>query len=600
MSILYFITVLVLFITVMLIKKTDKKLNFIGSIIITIIAFMSYQTILAYFLDLVKIPITLLTISIVNIIAILILWTLYYFKIKQFQKYTLKKQDVIFIIILMIVNIPILYKEFGALENFRYISTDSTMHCQAAITFSKSNFLLDSMPYWEAVNPTFMIASYVNDGLLMKALIGVIGGFNLYKIYQFTDISYYLMIGCIFYLLLTSSKRCNTNLKYFVAYIISIIFMIGYPLNSTITGFHYFTLGILEFIAILYVIKNLYEENKTITYILLFLLNTTIMLTYNLLAPIIYVAEFFYVVYSWKQKVEKIFSKKHILEILILFIIPGMIGLSFFLLPRIFGDIVLENQQQLWIDGYIYINYYSNIIIFIPFLIYYIIEKVKENKLNIELITLFSIVIFIVLLFVGLSMGYVSTYYLMKQYFILNMIVLVLFYKVICRIIDSSSTEKILAVLLVGFYSIMLIINLLFINVGAYDFTNKNENATKIFDIYNSNKAIMKLVQWYFTDDRMDAIEYIYENQLIDGQNLLYLGDYVDNFLFKMFFTYENREGIDKNNVQEHIEKWNEGKYEYLVVFLKQTYLDSYTNNLNLENSEIIFETENCVIYKWK
>ena len=86
---------------------------------------MCYQTIIAYFLDLVRIPITLFNMSIINIILITILWVVYFFKIKKFQSYTIKKRDIIFLIILLIINIPILYRQYGILENFRYISTDS-------------------------------------------------------------------------------------------------------------------------------------------------------------------------------------------------------------------------------------------------------------------------------------------------------------------------------------------------------------------------------------------------------------------------------------------------------------------------------------------
>lgn len=57
---------------------------------------------------------------------------------------------------------------------------------------------------------------------------------------------------------------------------------------------------------------------------------------------------------------------------------------------------------------------------------------------------------------------------------------------------------------------------------------------------------------------------------------------------------------LTSGNTMEHIQKWNEGKYEYLVVFLKETYLRKYSKNLELQNSEIIFETENCAIYQFK
>lgn len=599
MNILYLISIIILFTTVILIKKSDKKINFMANFIITVVAFMCYQSIIAYFLDLAKIPITLLTISLINIMVIAILWVIHYFKIKKFQNYNIKKSDIIFLVVLLIVNIPILYKEYGLLENFRYISTDAVVHSQAAITFSKSDFLLDSMTNWEAINPTFMISSYVNDGLLMKAFENIIGEFNLYKIYMFTDISYYLMIGYIFYLLLTSSKKCDTKTKYILAGIISILFMIGYPLNSIITGFHYFTLGILEFITILYVVKILYKEDKKISYILLFLLNTGIMLTYNFIAPIIYLSEFIYCIFESRKKQEKLINKKNIIELFTIFIIPGLIGLSFFFLPRIIEKIVLENQQQLWIDGYIYINYWSNIIVFIPFIIYYIIEKAKEKELNFETIMLFVIVIFMIILFIGLAAGYVSTYYFMKPYFILNCIVLLLFFKGLCTIIDKIKIGKIISITFVSLYCLILIANLLLVNIDAYDFKVYNESYKKIFDIYNSNKAIMKYLQNNFVEDRIDTLKYIYENKLIEEQNLLYLGNYIDNFLFKMFFTYENREGIDNPNLKEHIQKWNEGEYEYLVVFLKKTYLDYYSEILELQKSEMIFETENCVIYQY-
>lgn len=544
MNIFYLISVIMLLITVILMKKVNKKINFIGSVIVTIVVFMCYEAIVAYFLDSLKIPITLLNMGLINSVIVISLWLIICLKIKKFQSYTIKKSDVLFFIILLVVNMPILYKEFGLLQNFRYISTDSVMHCQAAITFSKSDSLLDSVTNWEAISPTFMIGSYVNDGMLMKALVNWIGEFDLYKVYMFTDVSYYFMIGYIFYLLITSYEKCNTKLKKILAYVISILFLVGYPLNSIITGFHYFTLGILQFITILYIINVLYKENIKLTCILLFLLNAGIILTYNLLAPIIYLAEFIYFVYEIRIQKKKLISKKNLLGFLTVFIIPGVIGLSFFFVPRILGGI--KNPQQICLDGYIYINYFSNMILFIPFALYYIFKTVKENKLDVEIITFLTISIFMSLLLIGLLVGYVSVYYFMKPYFVLNAILFILLFKALCEIIDNVKIGKVLATAFVGLYCTILGMNLLFVNVGPYDFRICSENATKMFDIYNSNKSVMKLIQNTFTYDRIDALKYIYDNKLIEDQNLLYLGDHIDNFLFKLFFTYENREGIEK------------------------------------------------------
>ena len=600
MGIFYLLSVVLLIIGILLFKKTENKQNFISSLCLTIIGFICYQAIIAYFLDLVKIPISLLTMSILNtaIFAVLIGITIYK---KQIQKYTIKKQDIIFLIIMLVVNVPILYKEFGILDNFRYTSTDAMMHCQAAITFSKGDFLLDSMTNWEAVNPTFMIAGYVNSGMIMKALVGITGEFNLYKIHMFMDLLYYFMIGYVFYLLLTSSKKAISVWRYILAYVISIIFMIGYPLNSVITGFHYFTLGILEVITIIYAIKRDETQGHKATYILLFLLNTGIMLTYNLFAPIIYVAEFIYFIYQARTNKQKIFSKKFILKILAILVIPGIIGVSFFILPRILENIVLKNQQQLWIDGYIYKNFWSNMYIFIPFAIYYIIKRAKDNKMSIETVTFLTICAVMILFYLGWTIEYVSTYYFMKLYYLLNFILLVLFYRSLCLIAEKGKIGKVISSTLIIAYSAGLMLNLIFVNVSSYAYQEEPETFTKIYDVYNTNKGIMKYVDSLFVADRMDVLEYIFDNNLIQGQNLLYVGDYVDQFMFKMFFSYENRTGIDKSNKLDHIQKWNNGEYDYLVIFFKSIYIPYYmeTKGLELENGKIIFETPNCVIYEY-
>ena len=598
MGIFYLVSIILLIVGVMLIKKSENKLNFIGTLVVTIVGFLCYQVIIAYFLDLVRIPITLITYAILNNVIFIVLISIV-FKQKQIQKYEIKKQDLIFILIMLLINLPILYKEFGLLENFRYTSTDSVMHCQAAITFSKGDYLLDSMTNWEPVSPTFMIAGYVNSGMLMKALVGFIGEFNLYKVYMFMDILYYLMIGIVFYLLITSLKKVNSIGKYLLAFIISIIFMIGYPLNAMISGFHYFTLGLLEFITIIYVLNVVELNSKKVESTLLILLNTAIMFTYNLFAPIIYFAEFIYFIYQAKIKEEKIFSKKFILKIISILFIPGIIGVSFFFFPRIIGNIGSENPQQLGLEGYGYINFWSNIIILIPFAIYFCYKKIKQKEINIEIIMFLTISIFMVIFYIGLALDYVSTYYLMKLYYVLNIILFILFFRSLCIIMDEGKIGKIISTLIITFYCTLLIFNLAFVKVGAYDFQTKKENLGKLFDIYNTNKAIIEHVQIMFTDDRIDALEYIHNNNLIQGQNLLYLGDYIDNFLFKMFFTYENREGIDKLNIDEHIQMWNDGKYDYLVVFLKNLYLEYYSEKLELQNSKIIFESPNSIIYEF-
>ena len=111
-------------------------------------------------------------------------------------------------------------------------------------------------------------------------------------------------------------------------------------------------------------------------------------------------------------------------------------------MPRILENIVLKNQQQLWIDGYIYKNFWSNMYIFIPFVIYYIIKRAKDNKMSIETVTFLTICAVMILFYLGWTIEYVSTYYFMKLYYLLNFILLVLFYRSLCLIAEKGKIGK--------------------------------------------------------------------------------------------------------------------------------------------------------------
>ena len=66
MGIVYFISVLALITAFILIKKTNKTLSIISFIGITIVTLFCYNAFVCYVLTFVKIPITLVSLSIIN------------------------------------------------------------------------------------------------------------------------------------------------------------------------------------------------------------------------------------------------------------------------------------------------------------------------------------------------------------------------------------------------------------------------------------------------------------------------------------------------------------------------------------------------------
>ncbi len=90
MGVIYLISILVLSIGFILIKKSDKKLNIISFISITIVLTLCYNAFLCYILTFIKIPTTLINLSIINIILAGILFFIIFRK-KEIQKYEIDK-----------------------------------------------------------------------------------------------------------------------------------------------------------------------------------------------------------------------------------------------------------------------------------------------------------------------------------------------------------------------------------------------------------------------------------------------------------------------------------------------------------------------------
>lgn len=274
-------------------------------------------------------------------------------------------------------------------------------------------------------------------------------------------------------------------------------------------------------------------------------------------------------------------------------LIPGIIGICFFVLPRIAGNIHLEHSQNLNVDGYIYINYWSNLLPFIPFVICGIVKQLKSKKYTVGMIALLVMLIYTDLFLIGKILGKVSTYYYMKNYYILMMFVIIVAFQGIVYLIEKGKIGKWIARLAIGSYILIMGYHLLFTNVGPYNFVQNPD--TSIMDIYNSNKAIMRLMQNGFSKERLEALKYMKKNEYIKGQNTLLISNTIDEHLLQFFFNYQNRKNLELQNKLEEIEEWNKGNYEFLIVFDKDYYLQKYEQ---IQKRKIIFEKENVVIYK--
>ncbi len=90
MGIIYVISIILLLITFILIKKTDKRINIISFISIALVMLLCYNALVCYILTFIVVPITLLNLTIINAVFTVLMGFIIYKK-REIQKYKLDK-----------------------------------------------------------------------------------------------------------------------------------------------------------------------------------------------------------------------------------------------------------------------------------------------------------------------------------------------------------------------------------------------------------------------------------------------------------------------------------------------------------------------------
>ena len=522
MGIVYIISLISLMASFILIKKTQKKLNILSFIAITIGLMFCYNTLVCYILTFFTIPITLLGLSIINFIITIIL-LFFIIRKKQIQSYEIKKIDLLYISLLGIAVLIVAYLNFGFPFNIKYETGDPSVHYLTAEMFAESDSLLitqDDEVYGDF--STRKTVSYVNTGLLMKCFDGIIDSY--YNYYIFIIFGIFVLFMTAWATFTTISSFAIDEKTRFLAFVVSLIYIMGYPLNSFLFGFEYLSMGIFLICLIfdmVYYFKN--NELKTGYIVLMFLLlNFGLFSAYYMFVPFVYSALWIYFCMHSYEKDKTIFSKKNILLLVSTLLVPFFLGFIYHIAPQIYGVIINSNlnpdtmfnfsshliDKGLSVYGYIYVNLYSNLILLLPIPIYLIIKKWKENKFAI--MNMIFCIGFIEILLFGFLIDKVSIYYLSKNYFALWFILFYLNYK---GLVEIYKKNKKLPFAFTSFYVILIILNLLFVYTPLENRElNENERPTTVVEVFGANKTIIKNKATDLYDGELEILKYFKDN----------------------------------------------------------------------------------------
>ena len=195
--------------------------------------------------------------------------------------------------------------------------------------------------------------------------------------------------------------------------------------------------------------------------------------------PYIYSALWIYFCIYSKKHNKKIICKKNVILLSVTLLIPFILGFIYHITPGIYNifNVTVEEALKNATDrsaylsgrgfssyGYIYCNFYSNLLLFIPLLIYFVYKRNKEKKLtdSFEIICFVALLLFVVFLIICIAFGKVSFYYTMKNYYILWLIMIFINFRGLMYLYEKN---KRLPYIFVSGYVILLILSLIFIKV---------------------------------------------------------------------------------------------------------------------------------------
>lgn len=589
MRITYILTTILMITLYLLMYKKEEKKNLINEIIISFVLILASNIIVCTILSFIEIKTTLVSLSVINIILSLI----FGYKIKKdkkMQKYFINIIDILAIILIILIGITVTLIRFGPTIEIKYRVTDAETHFYAANDFYTFSKLLQEkntdtlgMFNLKAIAP----GAYINTGIFFKILDKLVTRTYFCKLYFIFDISMWILSGFLMYVLLSNNKKENKTK--IIPLILSLVYMLGYPLYSLLCGYSYLTVGLNFIIGILIVMQaNLTKQHK---WTLLFILNFGLMFTYYYFAPIIFLAEFWQIIRDTIKQNKKLFTVDSICSTLITLIIPGIFGIFYYVILQIIRprfDGVSDYATILATPGPIYDNLITNMLIFLIIDIYYIIYTIKHKQDDICLKFLILNIIISIGLFIGMKLNVVSQYYYFKVYYCLWIFVICVAEKGLSQIISKSKKNMIITYICTGIYVVGVIVGIVF------------EKNLIFFDIFRNNCEEIKRDFVIVTDEELEILDYYNEN--INHYQIQ------DNALISAVTLNESRwiYGITRNGyfyIQYYIEDVNiqeflNEEYNYFIL-MRRYYCDDYDKvdeEIEANNLKILFKNDDGMI----
>jgi len=510
-SLFYIATVVMLFVSFLLVKKSDSKLNFVSMCILSAITYLAYNIAICMIFGSLNITTNLIFLSVTNIV-VAVLFVIVIVRKKEIQSFEFRIKDFVAIFICLLI---VAYMSKSQYRTFDLTvangSVDASMHYSAATNFADNMKILAKIDNQTGYNfKTMQTGAYINTGIFMNIIRNLRPAYKEYVTFKIFEIGILLLNVVAFYMLI--SRKLVKKFDYCIGMIFVVLYAFAYPYTSLLYGFSYLSVAIsfatgLFYVASLYMAEHVEEikdtsqkagsfhvvkesndsQNSTLGFIwslsFIVLLCVGIIYSYCLFVPALYA---FICIYIWLQdlrdkevkKYLKIFSRNTLIVTGLLLVVTGL-SILYLVVPTFTDSDQNRLTDAIGFDGGIYKALFIDFLFYVPFVILFIVNSFKNKKISYQTIVFLMMLVQTVVTFVGVLYGIVSAYYFYKIYYIMWIIVVDIAVEVFADLGDNKDLRVVLSSALCIWCAII------YMGISGKEFKIQ-EKAPTLFDVAKS------------------------------------------------------------------------------------------------------------------
>lgn len=589
-SIIFAISVLILFIEYMMYPKSKKPQNFMCHMWMGIMVLFGFICFSGAVIQLVHLSVNLRNMAVINYVTAAFL-AFVILKKKRVQRYYVRLYDVLgTVLIIGFTAVFALMRYKAGLSQFFYKTSDSAVHYQYALDIVRSGSLVT------------LFYTHLIDALMILFVSPFMAMTEWYRVFILGSLIFYALSGGVLFTLFC--EHAKTRFAKGLSILATLGYMAGYQMSNIMYGYEYLGAGITVAAFIIWLLER-YQENETdrvFLVVLVMFANTSMCLSYVMFAPMVFAAEFiFLMIVLIKEK--RLFRLGSIVSGIAGFLIPGLLVI-YYLLVVFFPNTAKTAEtvtSAIGMDGNIYRDMFSNFVVLGVFAILFIKQCIRKRRNDIGFWMLVASVTFTVLSFVGMYYKRVSTYYFYKNHYFMW---LVFIYAAVKFIMANEKRYREMVTVIAAVMAALLVVA---VTGAEYKLYEKNpwmcltQKADDYLDIFVSNYVELVNDVSDVTAPAMELYKMAGKIAHDTGQVVPFLGS-DDNVWRKYYYTLTVQspsEEIDKiNDDPEDMEGKIEG-YQYAIVATDDTANVYEEYREFLQEQEVVYQNEYGMIVRF-